>query len=142
MEALAHENPSHVGPPLAVERSVRIAFFIRKLMMNAMSCNPENRSTFKCQSCANRQEIFHPLRSLVSAMSEQAMVAHADAETAGNPPQEASNEKRLPGKEEQCCNCADVKGTHKNCSDPVDFVVLAAACKHVGSQLVFPGSAG
>src|SRR5438067_10973835 len=110
MQALAHENPSHVGPPLAVERSVGIAFFIRKLMMNAMSCDPENRSTFKRQSCANRQEIFHPLRSLVSAMSEKAMVAHADAKAARNQPQEASNEKHIPGKEIQRCNYADVKG--------------------------------
>src|SRR6058998_244533 len=68
MKALAHQNPSHVGPPFAVERSVGITFFVRKLMMNAMGCNPENRSAFEGDSCANGYEILHTLWSFVSAM--------------------------------------------------------------------------
>src|SRR6185503_5124492 len=139
MQTLTHQNPSHVSPPFAVERSVRIAFFIRELMMNAMSCDPENRSTFERQSCANRQEIFHPLRSFISAMSKQAVVAHAYAETAGNPPQETGDEKCLPSKEEQRCDCAYVKGPHKYSCDPIDFVVLAIAFERFYFHVVSPG---
>ena len=140
MKALAHQDPSHVGPPLAVEGSVGVTFFIGKLMMYAVRGDPENRSTFEGKGCADGQEIFHPFWSFVSAMSEQAMVAHADAEAARNPPQEAGNEKCLPGKEEQRCNCADVKGPHKNGRDPVNFVVLAIAFKRCDFQVVLPGS--
>src|SRR4029077_20795114 len=70
MQALTHQDPSHVGPPFAIEWGVGIAFFIRELMMNAMCRNPENRSTFERKSGADGQEIFHPLRSFVSPMSQ------------------------------------------------------------------------
>src|SRR5579862_9526351 len=96
VQAFAHQNPSHVGPPLAIERCVRIAFLIGELMMNAVSRDPENRSTFKGKSCTDGQEIFHPLRSFVSAMSEQAVVPHADAKAAGNPPEKTCDQECLP----------------------------------------------
>src|ERR1700751_2457319 len=40
---LAHENPTHVRPPLAIDGRVRIAFLIEKLMMDAVRRDPENR---------------------------------------------------------------------------------------------------
>src|ERR1700753_2312490 len=138
MQALAHQNPSHVGPPFAIEWGVGIAFFVRKLMMDAMSCDPENRSSFESQRCANCQKIFHPLGSFVTAMCKQAMVAHTDAEAARNPPQEASDEECLPGEEEQRGDCAYVEGPHENCGDPVDFVVLAVAFERFDFQVNSP----
>jgi hypothetical protein len=116
-----------------------ITFFIRKLMMNAMGRNPENRSTFEGERSADGQKIFNPLWRLVSTMSEQAMIPHADAEAAGNPPQEAGYEKCLPGKEEQGCNCAYMKGPHEYGSDPIDFVVLAVAFERFDFQGSSPG---
>src|SRR3954451_986922 len=139
MQALAHQNPSHVGPPFAIERGVGIALFIGKLMMNAMSCDPENWPAFEGKGRADGQKIFHPLGSFVSPMCEQAMVAHANAKAAGNPPQEAGDEKCLPSKEEQGCNCAYVKGPHKYCGDPINFVVLAVAFKSFDFHVVSPG---
>ena len=67
------------------------------------------------------------------------MVAHADAEAARNPPQEASDEKCLPGKKEQRCDCAYVEGAHENGGDPVDFVVLAVAFERFDFQVNSPG---
>ena len=67
---------------------VRIAFLVGELMMNAMRRHPENRTAFERERGAHRQEIFHPLGSLVAAMGQQAVIAHADAEAARDPPQE------------------------------------------------------
>ncbi len=57
---LAHENPSHVRPPLAVDRRMRIAFLIRILMMNAVRRHPENRPAFQSKRRANRSESTPP----------------------------------------------------------------------------------
>jgi hypothetical protein len=67
---------------------VWIPFAIGELMMNAVRRHPENRATFERQRGANRQEVFHPFRGLVSAVRQQAVVTHANAETPGNPPKE------------------------------------------------------
>src|SRR5579859_6392920 len=102
---------------------MRIAFLIGKLMMNAMRSHPENRSAFKRQGRARGQEIFHPLGSLVSAMREQPVVGHADAQASRNPPQKHRNEKGLPGEKEKGSNRPNMKQGHKGCSYPVDFVI-------------------
>ena len=127
MKALALQYPSHMRPPLAVDRAVGIAFFIRKLVMNAVRGHPENRAAFERQSSAESKEILHPFRRLVTAMSQQAMVAHPDAETAGNPPQHNRGEKCLPGKKEKCGNSADVKQRHESGCDPVNLIVVTCA---------------
>src|SRR5580704_2253631 len=80
MHGLAGQNPAHVRPPLALDGRVRIAFLIGILMMNAMCCHPEDWSAFESQGGACSEEIFHPLRSSVTAMGEQPMVAHTNAQ--------------------------------------------------------------
>src|SRR6266853_6934771 len=99
MHRLAHEDPPHVRPPLAIDRRVWIAFVVRKLMMNPVRCHPENRSAFECQRRTPGQEVFHPLRRPVSAMRQQTVIAHPDTEAARYPPQENGGEKSRPGKE-------------------------------------------
>ena len=47
MKALAHQDPSHVRPPFAIHWRMWVAFFVRKLMMNSMSSNPENWAAFE-----------------------------------------------------------------------------------------------
>src|SRR5437870_4549365 len=121
MKALAHENPSHVCPPFAINRRMRIAFLVRKLVMNAVGRYPENWPAFKGERCANREEILDPLWSLVAAVRKQAVIAHADSQAAGNPPQEHGNEKCLPGKKEDCCDRADVERQHESGCDPVNL---------------------
>src|ERR1700686_1274772 len=99
MHRLAHQDPSHVSPPLAVDGGMRIAFVVRKLVMDAVGCYPENRSAFEGQGGTPGQEVLHPLRSFISAMREQAVITHADAEAAGDPPQKNGYEECRPGKE-------------------------------------------
>src|SRR6266567_588659 len=79
MQALAHQNPTHMGPPFPVNGSVRVAFLVRKLMMNSMSGNPENRTAFERQRSADSQTILHPLWGLVAAVGQEPVVAHSDA---------------------------------------------------------------
>src|ERR1700730_17736257 len=88
MHRPAGHNPSHVGPKPAIIRRMWIAFFVRILMVHAMRGDPENRPAFECQRAAGGQEILNPFRRFESAMREQAMITHADAETSRNPPQE------------------------------------------------------
>jgi hypothetical protein len=59
--------------------------------MNAVRGYPENGSTFKRHGRAYGQEVFHPLGSFVAAMSQQAVIAHADAHAAGHPPENHRN---------------------------------------------------
>ena len=110
----AHHLPS--------TRRVRIAFLIGMLMMDAVRGDPEDRSAFERERAADRQEIFHPLRSLVAAVRQQAVIAHADAQAAGNPPQEHRDEECLPGEEEQCGDRANVKCGHETRRNPVHFI--------------------
>src|SRR5690349_14150930 len=66
----AGQNPPHVRPPLAIHWRMRIAWLVGILMMNAMRCNPEYRSTLKCQGCADRKEVFNPFRGCIASMCE------------------------------------------------------------------------
>src|SRR2546426_797224 len=93
------------------------------LMKDAVCGHPKNRTAFQRQSCAHGQTIFHPLGRSVSAMGEQAVIAHTDAQTSRNPPKEHGNEQRLPGEKKQCDNCPDMKQRHESCSYPVEFVL-------------------
>src|SRR5882724_6407915 len=99
MHRSAGEDPSHVRPPFAVAGGMRVAVLVRKLVMNAMSRDPENRSALERQRRAPGEEVFDPFWSLVSAMGYKPMIAHADAKAPGNPPEEHRNEECLPGKE-------------------------------------------
>ena len=120
MHRLAHQNPSHVRPPFAIDRRMRIAFLIRKLVMNAVRRYPENRPAFERQRGANRQEIFHPLRSFVAAVREQPVIAHPDAQAPETHHRNiATNrafqvkKKRLPPRPRET--------RHEHRRDPIDF---------------------
>ena len=68
MHGLSHQNPTDMGPPLAIDRRVRIAFLVGELVMNAMRRHPEDWATFESQGGADRQKVFDPLRSFIGAM--------------------------------------------------------------------------
>ena len=109
VHGLAHQNPAHVRPPFAVHRRMRIAFFVGMLVMDAVRGYPEDRAALERERGANGQKIFDPFRNFIAAMREQAVIAHADAEAAGNPPEKNGDEQRLPGKEKQRGDCSDVE---------------------------------
>jgi hypothetical protein len=56
-------------------------------------------------------------------MGEQAVVAHADANAGGEPPEKCGYEKGFPCEEEQGRDGAEMEKRHKRSSDPIDFVV-------------------
>ena len=102
---------------------VRIAFFVGVLVVHTMSGDPGDRSAFKRQRSADGQEILHPLWRLIAAVGKQTVVAHADAETARDPPQNNRQGEARPGKEKQRGDGAYMEQTHKNRGYPIDFVV-------------------
>ena len=81
----AHHVPS--------TRRMRIAFVIGMLVVNAVRGDPEDRSALKRERAADREEVLDPLRRLVAAVRQQAVIAHADAEAAGDPPQEQRSKR-------------------------------------------------
>jgi hypothetical protein len=114
---LAGKEPADVGPEGSIAGRVRVAFFVGVLMMLAVSGNPEDRSAFESERGADGEEVLHPPRCFVAAMSEEAMVAHADAEASGEPAQEQGEEERLPTEHEECgygaeMKCDDHEGRH------------------------------
>ena len=83
MESIAQKNPAGVRPPSAFAGRMRVAFLVADLVMHAMRRNPEHRSALKRQRGADGHRVFQPLGHLVAAMSEQPVIAHADADVDG-----------------------------------------------------------
>src|SRR5271166_3037350 len=82
---LAAHDPSHVRPKAAVARAVRIAGLVGDLVMHSVGSHPEDWSALEGQGGASCEEILKPFRTLEATVSEQAMIAQSDAETAGQP---------------------------------------------------------
>src|SRR5579863_3812301 len=123
VHGLAHKDPAHVSPPFAFDWRMRIAFLIGVLMMNAMGGYPEDGTALKGEGCANGKQVFDPLRGLIAAMSEQAVIAHADAKAAGDPPEKSCDQASLPAEVKQSGDGADMKSGHETGRNPVYFVV-------------------
>jgi len=81
----------------------------RKLMMDAVRGHPENRTAFERQRGAPGEKYSIHLGVFVAAVSQQAVIAHADAEASRNPPQEDGDEKCAPGEVKQRRDCAHVE---------------------------------
>src|SRR5258708_29897289 len=99
---------------------MRITFNVSVLVMYAMHRDPEERSAFQRQRGENREKVLNPFVGLVSAMGEQAVISHADAEAAGYPPEQHGHCESLPAKHKKSDNGADMKGDHEEGCDPVD----------------------
>lgn len=128
----ARHDPAHVGPESPVLRGVGIAFLVGVLVMNAMHHYPTDWPAFQSQCAADRQEVFHPLRSLIAAVRQKSVVAHPDAKTPGDPPQRKRQRESLPCKEKQRCDGTEMERNHKYGCDPIDrlgkrFVALEDA---------------
>ena len=63
---------------------MRIAFAVRVLVVNAMRRHPEDRAALERQRCAPRQDVLEPFVGLVAAVGQQPVIAHADAQHAGD----------------------------------------------------------
>src|ERR1700686_1047939 len=98
---------------------MRVALFVRILVMDAMRSYPSDRATCERHGSANRHKVFHPSRSLIPAMSKQPVVAHADSHAARQPPQERGDRQGFPAKHEERCDGADMKSEHEKSCSPV-----------------------
>jgi hypothetical protein len=113
---------NHMCPQPAVPRRVRITFLVRVLMMDSMCCYPGDRPTFERQRTAQSKEVLQPFRCLIAAMREQSVIAHADPQTTGNPPQRNRQDQSLPRKYGQRDDRADMKVNHEQCSRPNNWL--------------------
>ena len=127
VEGAAGEDPTGVGPPGAVARSVRVAFVVGVLMMDAMGGDPEDGTAFEGHGAAGGDEVLQPFGDAVAAMGEQAVVGHADADVDGEEVHDAEGGEVLPGEAEERSDGADVEEAHDDGGDPVDAALLVLA---------------
>src|ERR1700722_12796524 len=121
MHRFASKDPTHVRPPFAVNRRMRVAVYVRKLVVDAVGGHPENWTAFERHGGAYGHEIFHPLGGLVAAVGQQAVVTHADAHAGGKPPEKHRHEERLPAKEKERSNRADMEDGHEGGRHPLNI---------------------
>jgi hypothetical protein len=105
---------------------VGIALFVRILMMHAVGGDPGNWAAFYGQRAAGSQEILNEFRGFVAAMGKQAVIAHANAQAAGNPPHHQAKDQGLPGKEENSGQGAQMESDHDGGDAPVDGLMKGA----------------
>src|SRR5262244_2345541 len=110
---------------------MRISFLIRKPMMDAVRSHPVGRTALHRQGAAKRQEILDRFWSSISPMREQAMVAHANAETASNPIKNHCHYQSLPSEHEKGGQRPNMEQA-KDCNNrPIDrFVPLPLVLRH------------
>src|ERR1700733_14430968 len=130
MESIALQNPVDVCPPSAIVRRVRIAFVVAELMMNTMRGYPEDGAALKRECGAGGHRVFQPLRHFVSAVRQQAVIAHANADVDGEHVEDNGGDERLPGEEEEGNHGADVEGEHEDRRHPVAAEVLAGPAQY------------
>jgi hypothetical protein len=107
-----------VGPEAAIVGGVRIAFFVSVLMMHAVDGYPEDGAAFQSERGADGEEVLHPFVCLVAAVGEEAMVAHAYAESSGKPPQKYGYEEGLPTEHEERGHGSDMEHDHDDECQP------------------------
>jgi hypothetical protein len=100
---------------------MRIALTICVRMMYAVRDYPLDWSTFQSHRAASHQEVFDEFRDLVTAMSQQPVVAHADTKTAANPVKDNCGDDRGPAPEKGCCDCSEMGDHEKYPSTPITF---------------------
>lgn len=96
-------------------------------MMDAVGGDPEDRPAFECHGAAGGQEVLEPARHLITTVSKQAVIGHADAHINGEEVHDNPGSEVLPGEKEQRSDGADVEEPHEDAGNPVDaaFLVLA-----------------
>jgi hypothetical protein len=109
-----------MGPPLAVARRVWIATFIRVSVMQAMNSNPVDWASLEGKRATGGDQVFQPLRSRVSAVSQQAVIAHGYSNILRQNPYNEKDNKCRPTKIKQCSNCAKMKTYDCDCENPID----------------------
>src|SRR6185369_14545005 len=81
-------------------------------------------SAFHCECPAYGQQVFDPLRCLVTTMRQESVITHTDPQARGNPPEHDCYYQRLPIEHKKCRHRAHMEQGHENRSVPVDTVCL------------------
>ena len=128
VQGAAGEDPAGVSPPGTVVRCMWVAFLVGVLMVNAVSGYPEDRATFERETAAHGDEVFDPLGNFITAMGQQAVIRHADADVDREEVHDQEDGKIFPREEEERSDGSDVEETHGDGGDPVDaaFLIFAA----------------
>src|SRR5664279_5470627 len=129
MQTGAAHNPAHMGPPSTVVWSVRIAGTVSDLVMDSVRGHPEHRPAFKRERSANREEILDPFGRRISAMGQQAMVAHADAHIDRKDVEDCSDGDGFPRKEKESSDSQDMKKDHEGGRQPIAGLTLCCAAQ-------------
>src|ERR1700674_755003 len=95
------------------------------LMMNPVRGHPENRAAFERHRGTNGHDVLKPEGGLISAVCQQAVVAHSNSQACRQPPHGHGHEECLPGEEEQRRHSSDMKHAHEKGGHPVDFVICS-----------------
>ncbi len=116
---VGHE-PQHVAPPGAVARRMRIAFLIAVRMMLAMVGHPNDGRAFAGQAAQERKKPPHRPVRLKTSVREQAMVAQADAQSAGKPVHADEQRHGLPGEKERSGQRTGMHDAKPNDGAPIE----------------------
>src|SRR5580698_2152065 len=134
--ACSVNDPSRMRPPPALARRVWIAGSVGDLVVHTMCGDPYQRPSFETQRRTYGKGMFQPFWRLVSAMRQQAVIAHADAEVDGNDMQDNQEEKHMPTEEEQRRDCAHVKDEHESEDGPIECARLRGAAEGLRLMLL------
>lgn len=115
-----------MSPPGSVVGSVRVAFLIGELMVDAMGGYPEDGPALKGEATADADEVLDQLGGLEAAVREETVIRHADTNIDGKEVHDEESSKIGPGEEEERSDGADVKESHGNACDPVDATLLVS----------------
>src|SRR6185369_13932305 len=112
----APQYPTNVRPPTAIAWRVRVADTICVRMVYAVRHYPLNWPTLERERAAGHKKIFNRFRNFITAMGQQPVKSHADAETSANPVKHYRRDHRGPAPEKESC---DRRSMRKNQEDPV-----------------------
>jgi len=127
---VAPDEPAEVSPPGALAGSVGVAFLVTVLVMNAVSGYPEDGPALKGERGADGHGMLNPFGNLVAAMSEQAVITHADADVDGDDIQGEHDGEALPGEEEEGGDGAEMEGNDDGEGEPVDAFAGGGGAAH------------
>src|SRR5258707_5026453 len=118
--ARAPQNPSHVRPPTAVARCVRITRNICMSVMDAMGYDPVDGPAFKCERAAEGQKVLDQLWRLVATMSQESVKTHSDPQACGNPPEQDTDQQRPPTEHKERGHRTDMEERHEDRGIPLN----------------------
>ena len=116
----AIQNPSHMGPPLAVTWRGWISPLICISVMHAVNRNPEDGPVLEGKRAAGGKAILQPLWSGAATVSQQAVVTDPDADVLRQDPYDWKHRKSRPPKTKQSGQRAQMKAGKGDRKDPVD----------------------